>query len=252
MKETQAIVQRVRAMNADYQQIELASDEALDEMKAGQALLARPRQMRLTEQWEPYLREVWHPTYVSNRRITTELSARLRLEPGDVIDLIGPIGQPFKFRTSLRNVLLLAVNTSPIPLMMTVPQLLGNQVSVTLVLLGSAIAYPTTFLPPEVEIVHGDDPKTPLSWPNQVVSIGWADQVFAVVPRGDEVSAFRELWHRFSERRSEISKNYLFGVFQGLLPCGVGACEACMIATREGNKLPCTEGPAFDLHTLFG
>jgi hypothetical protein len=51
----------------------------------------------------------------------------------------------------------------------------------------------------------------------------------------------------FSELRAEIPSNYLFGVFQPILPCGVGACGACMIKAKGGSPLVCTQGPAFDL-----
>ena len=58
---------------------------------------------------------------------------------------------------------------------------------------------------------------------------------------------FGEIWRLFNELRADIPKNYLFGVFQPVLPCGVGGCHACMVRMKQGMRLVCTEGPAFDL-----
>jgi dihydroorotate dehydrogenase electron transfer subunit len=184
--------------------------------------------------------------------MTVEALTTDRYEPGDVIDMFGPIGRQFNYRNTLRNVLLVAYDTPPFPLLMTIPYLLGNSVSVTLVLLGAAAQYPTNLLPPEVEVIRGDDKANPMDWQNQVITIGWADQVFAVVPPGNELAYFERLWQVFNQRRADIGKFYLWGVFQSILPCGVGACDACMIRTQDGYRLPCVEGPALDLHTVFG
>jgi hypothetical protein len=48
--------------------------------------------------------------------------------------------------------------------------------------------------------------------------------------------------------RAEIPSNYLFGVFRPALPCGVGACQACMVRLRGGAlPLACADGPALDM-----
>jgi hypothetical protein len=82
------------------------------------------------------------------------------------------------------------------------------------------------------------------------MSIGLADQVFAVVRPDDEMRRFGELWRLFSQLRADMRKNYLFGVFQSVLPCGAGACSACMLRTRERTVLVCTDGPSLDLSAL--
>lgn len=250
MKESQAVVQRMRHLGGNYQQLELAVADYLSSIKPGQSLLARPKSLRTHHHWNPYLRDLWYPFHVSRDKITVEIVSPHHHAPGDVFDLIAPIGQPYRFRRTLRNVLLIAYNTYPFPLLMTIPWLLGNQVSVTLVLLDSASDYPTNHLPPEVEVLRGDNPAEPLSWSNQVTSIGWADQAFVIVPPGDELSHFERILQLFRERRAEVGTNYLFGAFQSINLCGVGACDACLIRTLEGNRLACTEGPAFDLTTL--
>ncbi|MEO0565571.1 MAG: hypothetical protein AAF125_25920, partial [Chloroflexota bacterium] len=219
-------------------------------IKPGQCLLTRRKQMRVEKRWDPYLRELWYPVHVSNKIIRVEIKTRDHYAVGDVVDTVAPIGTPFRFRRALRNVLLLAYDTPPFPLLMTIPWLLGNNVSVTLVLLGRAAEYPTEHLPPEIEVIRGDDPAAPMDWPGQVTTIGWADQVFALVPPGDELGMFGQVWATFDQRRADIGTNYLFGVFQGLLPCGIGACDACALSTKNGLVHACVDGPALDLATL--
>lgn len=250
-REAQAIIQRIRELNTDYIQLELAVPETLHDMKPGQALLVRPKSMRASQVWHPYMRELWHPVHVSRTKLTVEIPHTKAYALGDVLDLIAPIGQPFRFRAALRHVLLLAYNTPPFPLLMTIGWLLGNRVSVTLVLLGSANTYPTAHLPPEVEVIRAEGTEEPFAWQNQVTTIGLADQVFAVVPPADELTYFSQLWTVFQQRRADIGSNYLFGVFQSLTPCGIGACDACLVSIKdESPKHACVDGAALDLFTV--
>lgn len=239
MIESAAIIERTRQVNAGFQRIELAVDEALLQIKPGQTLLAR-----LNDRWDPYLREHWWPVGLRGEKLIVERPISETYQPGQTVNLIGLVGQPYRFRRTLRNVLLIAYDTPPIPLLMTIPWLLGNQISVTLVLLASARDYDTQHLPPEVEIVQGEDD---LSWANQVMTVGWADQVFVTVSPDDELGRFREIVEQFQARRADIQQNYLFGVFRPKLPCGTGACHACMLPLRKASPLVCVDGPAFDL-----
>lgn len=239
MKESEVIIERIRLINQKVQHLELAVDPALARVKPGQSLLARTH-----DTYNPYLPEQWWPIGLMNGRLLVERPSSERYDTGQVVMVLGLVGNPFLFRRTLRNVMLLAYDTAPTPLLMTIPWLLGNSVSVTLVLLGEATQYDTKHLPPQVEILTGDEQ---LNWANQVMTVGWADQVFAVVNRSDENAYFLRLLERMRDLRNDIPSNYLFGVFQPAVACAAGACHACMLAMREGTKLACTEGPAFDL-----
>lgn len=240
MRETQAIIERISRLNEHYQRLHLSVENYLKDVKPGQSLLAR-----LTDRWDPYLRELWWPVAAANSGLTVERPGSQRYEPGQSVSLLGPVGQPFRYRRTLRNVLLIAYDTAPTPLVMSVDWLLSNHISVTLVLAGKAALYPTQRLPPEVEVQHADES---LSWPNRVMTVGWADQVFVAVGQDDEMGRFGQIWTLFKELRAEIPKAYLFGVFQPAQPCGVGACQACLVPMRgHHNSLVCTEGPALDL-----
>jgi hypothetical protein len=241
MRQIEALVERIKHINNDYQHVELVVDEVMAKIKPGQSLLAR-----VNSDWNPYLRAHWWPVSLiqNQNKLLIERPASERYEPGQIINVLGLVGKPYRFRRNLRNVLLLAYNTPPTPLLMIIPWLLGNKISVTLVLGGEAANYPTKHLSPEVEIVQGDEQ---FNWPNQVMTVGWADQVFVTVPQANQLDHFREVYNRFEELRANLPQNYLFGAFNPILPCGEGACQACMIPTRDGTLLACTEGPAFDL-----
>jgi hypothetical protein len=241
MKETKALIERIKRVNAGYQRLELSVDESLLKIKPGQSLMAR-----LSENWNPYLLQQWWPVHLTRGKLIVERPDTERYEPGQIIPVLGLVGQPYRFRGSgsLRNVLLIAYDTPPTPLLMTIPWLLGNKISVTMVLLGSAAAYDTQHLPPEVEIELGNET---FEWQNQIMTLGWADQVFVTVGPDDEMSRFTTVISKFRQLRQDVPRNYLFGIFQPLLPCGSGACHSCMLRTTQGTSLVCTEGPAFDL-----
>jgi len=243
MNQTQAIIERVRRVSDSHQRLSLAVESSVLNIKPGQSLLVRQ-----TNNWEPYLRETWYPVSIDNNLLVVERPGAQHYAPGSVIDLIAPIGSPFRFRKTLRSILLIAQDTPPTPLLYALLPLLVNRIAVTLVLLGSARTYATEHLPPEVEIVRGDGDG--LTWQNQVTAVGWADQVLAVVSPDREMEQFRALWLLFRDLRADIPANYLFAVHTPTLPCGVGACGACTVRLQGGTALACVEGPALDMTRL--
>lgn len=249
MRETQAYIERIRRVSRDYQRLELAVDKSLSALLAGQAVLARRVEKDYEVQhWHPYLRELWFPVEILDSNIiVVERPAAFDYQPSQLLSLIGPVGKPFRFRRKLRNVLLIVYDTPPTSLLMMLPALLSNDASVTMVMMGTARLYDTSHLPVEIEIVHADDD---LSWQDMVMTLGWADQVFVLVGSSDELGNFSDVMALVRERRNDVPANYIFGVFQRQLPCAVGACYACVLRSKEGSKLQCVDGPAFDLTTL--
>ena len=249
MKETQAYIERVKRVNREYQRLELAVDQSLAAMLAGQAMLVRRIDKDYeSERWDPYLREVWFPVEIQASNIlVVERPARAHYLPGQLLSILGPVGQPFKFRQKLRNILLIVYNTTPTALLLMLPPLLSKQVSITMVLMGTARQYETSHLPQEVEVIQADEN---LAWPDMVMTLGWADQVFVLVGQGSELGYFADVMRLMRERHADIPANYVFGLMQRNLPCGVGACHACVIQLRGAQKLQCVDGPAFDLTDL--
>jgi len=246
VRETQAYIERVTRVNRQHQRLALAVDRSLASMRAGQSMLVRLIDKDYeVEHWDPYLRELWFPVEIQASNIVmVERPARMHYLPGQLLSVIGPIGQPFRFRQKLRNVLLIAYDTTPAALLLMLQPLLAKRVSVTLVLIGSARQYESNHLPEEVEVFKANDDMT---WPDMVMTLGWADQVFVLVGQGNEQGSFSDIMRLMRERHSEIPANYVFGVVQRDLPCGVGACHACAMRLRGARKLQCLDGPAFDL-----
>jgi dihydroorotate dehydrogenase electron transfer subunit len=247
MKDTRARIERIALLNPHTLNLDLAlEDESLRQVKPGQSFLARVGNKTSEAQaWYPYLRDRWWLTGITGREeLRVQVPNNRLYETGQIVQLLGPIGQPYAFRRNLRNVLLLAYDTDPTPLVVMTPALLKHNVSVTLVLLGTARNTYTDHLAPETEVIRGGDK---LEWADMVMTLGWADQIFAVVGQDDELYRFRELYEVIKNKRNDLPEKYLFGVFRPPLPCGVGACDACRVTLTGGWRSACTDGPAFDL-----
>jgi hypothetical protein len=248
MRETLASIERVTRLNAHLQRIHLSIEEPLQALKPGQTVLARRNWGAGPEQWQPYLREHWWPVTLKPGQMTVDRPAHLPYEPSQQYTLLGPVGKPFAYKRTIRQVLMLAYDTLPTPLLMSTEWLLSNKVNTTLVLSGQATDYPVSELPKELEVIRADDK---LQWPNRVMTVGWADQVFVAVGQDDEMARFKAVIELFKDLRAELPKQYLFGVSQIIQPCGIGACQACTISLHGGEYLlACLDGPALDLMTL--
>src|SRR5690606_21407025 len=151
MRETQAIIERVRRISADLQQIDLSTDPSLSQLQPGHSLFAH---LLENTQFTPYLREQWFPIAVGAARVVVELPPQQRYHPGQVVSLLTPVGRPIPLRANVQRVLLIAHDTLPTPFILLTQQLIANQVAVTLVLSGTALRYPLELLPPEIEVVQ--------------------------------------------------------------------------------------------------
>lgn len=237
MNDLAAIIERVRRVSATTQRLDVAVEGA-DRIQPGQHFLAR-----LTESWDPYLREPWIPVKAGAKTVTIELPTGTIYQPGQVAYLLGPIGQPILLTEGARTLLLIAYDTTPTSLLMLANAALRRKMSVTLALVGAARNYALEALPPELEIVRGDDHG---EWADQRASIGWADQIVAVALPHD-TTRYSKLLEMTLRVRVELPHGYVSGLFQPTLPCGVGACRACLVACHRQEALACLEGPSFDL-----
>src|ERR1700712_3389992 len=67
MKESQAIIERVRQINPTHQQLHLTVEPSLSNLRPGQTGPARSG-----GRWDPYLREQWWPVGIGNNRLVVE------------------------------------------------------------------------------------------------------------------------------------------------------------------------------------
>jgi len=245
-RETHATIERTRHLSKDLQRIDLGLPKELARLKPGQSLLARPGQG-----WEPYLAENWIPVALDKHIVTIERPAGVNYLPGQAVTLLGPVGAPFPMRPGMRSLLLMALDTMPTPLILLTSLAVHLKIGITLVLGGRAREYPVKALPPEVEVVEGDLEH---GWPNQVTTVGWADQVIAVANPRYRHQVYPALLEKLRQLRADIPKRFVLGLFDLPMPCGVGACGGCGVTCKDGeDRLVCLDGPALDLEEVnFG
>jgi hypothetical protein len=240
MHQRQAIIERIRRISAGVQRLELAVEPPQQTPSGGQFFLART-----TATYDPYLREAWLPVALSDKTIIVERPTRYQYLPGQVIDLIGPLGKPFPVRDSARTLLLIAYEATPSIFLLMLQSALARNSAATLVLIGQARHYPLEALPSALEVIRAEHHET---WTERAQHIAWADQIFAVAPPPYDVPAYLRLLEDAQRIRHTVSAELLYGIFQPPMPCGVGACQACLVRLQNGDEAPaCTDGMAFDL-----
>ena len=164
---------------------------------------------------------------------------------GDVLDLLGPLGDGFRVHPESRSLLLAAGGIGIAPLVFLAEEATAAGRSVRL-LVGCGTAsevYPQRLLPAGVETVVATED----------CSLGEAGMVTDLLPRyvpdADQVFACGPLpmYRRLSEMGSLFGSRSVQVTLEGVLGCGVGACLGCSIETRNGRKLVCKDGPVFEL-----
>src|SRR5260221_11584325 len=177
MQQAQAIIERVRRVSSTTQRIDIAVDKSQRSVGAGQLFLAR-----MTESLDPYLREPWTPVRREGSSVIVERPVTQNFSPGDVVNLLGPVGKPIPLREAAHSLLLIAYDSAPTALLMLAETALAKGLSVALALVGAALNYSLETLPQEIEIIRGDASDPNGAWPNQSETLRWADQIVAVTP----------------------------------------------------------------------
>lgn len=190
--------------------------------------------------------------------------------PGARLDLLGPLGAPFAPDARTRHLLLAGAGPA-LPALIFLAAAASAQGAATVLLAAAPAADrlpPPFLLPPDCEYqssAEGADALPAMLAPPPPAPAGkgkkaraappapagppplaWADQLCAALPEpllgpaADAVCAARLRWER----------GFAQVVLAGPAPCGVGACLACLVETREGARLRCKDGPVFDLRDL--
>lgn len=168
-----------------------------------------------------------------------------RRAEGDVLSLLGPLGNHFDIHPESRSLLLAAGGIGVAPLVFLAEEATAANRSVRL-LVGCGTAsevYPERLLPAGVETVIATED----------CSLGESGMVTDLLPRyvpnADQVFACGPLpmYRRMSEMSSLFGSRSVQVTLEAVLGCGVGACLGCSIETRNGRKLVCKDGPVFEL-----
>jgi dihydroorotate dehydrogenase electron transfer subunit len=177
-------------------------------------------------------------------------------QPGDPLEMLGPLGEGFALNRKTGNLLLVAGGMGIAPLRAVADEALEKGCSVVLAM-GARTAgelYPAPLLPPQIEVHLATDDGSAgrrglvsdlLSDPDLAL-LTWADQVMACGPNAmldnlaEAIRAGRMRWRRGFAQVS----------LEERMACGVGACLGCVVRTRKGYQRVCREGPVFDLKDI--
>ncbi len=231
-----------------------------------------------TRAWEPFLRQSLFPVAIEAQgeavhwtlllplaagalrlpyplRAETAAAAFLHdLSPGDTLNLLGPYGTGYQVEARTRALLLVAdVPHAPL-LLPLVEESLNRGARVTLLLDAGAAesaaerAATATALAPLLPIAvelraeaHADVAAA------VAATSAWADQICLALPSVD----YAQIAEKLRRARLRISPGDLQALAQAPLPCGVGACLACVVdLAGGGHTRACIHGPVFDLTRL--
>jgi dihydroorotate dehydrogenase electron transfer subunit len=152
------------------------------------------------------------------------------LEPGATLDLIGPLGAGFSLPAGASRLLIIAEQPARILALMRTA--LAQHWSVAWHWREAVPAWAAALLPPDVEFHSGA---------LIAETIEWAEVVILDVPDPAEVA------ERVRALRPLRPAGFIQTLRVPLMPCGVGACQACWVETARGRKLACVEGPIFSI-----
>jgi len=227
------------------------------------AALAQPGQfamVRCSEGYDPLLRRPLSIHRVAPLSSPSQLALLFSVvgrgtnwlaqrKEGEMIDLLGPLGQGFVLSPQSRNFLLVAGGLGIAPLVALAERGVAEGVQVTL-LLGAptrAQLYPADLLPPHIRVLpateDGSAGKRGVVTDLMAGLASEADQVFACGPTS--------MYSAMATQGAQILKGKSVQVsLETRMGCGMGYCYGCAIETKEGMRSVCQDGPVFDLKDI--
>ena len=193
-----------------------------------------------------------------------------RTQPGESLEMLGPLGRPFERDQRTRHVLLVAGGLGMAGVRSMADEALAQGCDVT-VLFGAASAahvYPSSLLPDEVEYVVATDDGS-FGHKGFVTELipqfeAWADQCFACGPqpmlaalarlaagRRQRLGVARLGAKRSTTRNAPLGsaqarrRAWLQVSMEQNMGCAVGACLGCVVMGVDGPQRVCREGPVF-------
>lgn len=154
---------------------------------------------------------------------------RALLLPGNTVDLIGPLGKALPIHPADSTRLLVA-SEDPGPLL---PLAVG---ATAVLLLGRP--YPLGSLAAEIEVRVGHLPTLMKEYAR------WASLTAVYTAPHRPAGLLAAL------RAAGFDGQRVYGYTDVVMPCGVGACRACWVSTRNGAVLACETGPWLTLSEL--
>jgi len=198
-----------------------------------------------------------------------------KMQAGNKIDVLGPLGKGFDTASDSKNLLLVGGGIGIAPLIF-LAQYASPQYQVTLIHGANTAAQIYPFpslraealsiakgqrsnlspLPEKVQFIPVTEDGT-LGRKGMVTDIlpdflGWADQICACGPLDMYKAMSLILNPSLSKEEGEKRNNLRCQVsLEVRMGCGIGACRSCTINTRHGLKQVCRDGPVFELNDIL-
>lgn len=171
---------------------------------------------------------------------TQWLSSR---NPGDTLNILGPLGNGFQIHHGSRNLLLIAGGIGIAPMVFLTEKALSDGFSVKLIIGAKTTSqlYPETIERAEVIRITEDGSSGEKGLVTDLLPslVTWADQLFACGPV-PMYRAMADMAGMFQGKSVQI-------LMERVMACGVGACRGCALTTTAGIQMVCSNGPVFEL-----
>jgi len=171
------------------------------------------------------------------------------LPPGSALRMLGPWGRPFSRDALARHAVLLGAGLRLLGLVALASALVEDGVAVV-VLHDAPTA--TDLVPPallpaaaEYQVATADGSAGIVGTALDLLPplLSWADALYAALPAGAYIS-LRDRVHR---HRLRPRRGFASVLAEAPLACYAAACDGCAVSLRNGYRLLCKDGPAFDL-----
>lgn len=166
-----------------------------------------------------------------------------RARSGDIIDILGPLGNGFNLMPSSREILLVAGGVGLAPLVSLAEDAAKKGMRVNLAY-GTATdqRYSKEMLPDGIRLVEFTDDgscgRRGLVTECVPDFLDAVDQIFACGPL--------PMYRALAKQQNLMGKNAQVSL-ETRMACGLGVCYGCTIKTRSGLKQVCHDGPVFNL-----
>lgn len=184
--------------------------------------------------------------YSAVGRGTEWLSQR---KAGELVDLLGPLGNGFETYPSSRNLLLVAGGVGIAPLLALAEHAKAKELKFRLIIgeKNAAKIYPEHLMPSGIKVIvvteDGSLGQKGLVTDVLPQFISEADQVFVCGPLPMYL-AIAKMGKKLGNKPTQV-------LLETVLGCGVGACLSCSIETKRGRKLVCKDGPVFEFRDII-
>jgi len=232
-----------------YQRLRLHTPDMAIRIQAGQFV---------TADLGKALRQPLLPATVTKEEIELLLPAThplARTHPGQKVNLLGPLGRPFRLPQPPCRLLLIA-DATHLPLLLPAASRAtaeGYLLALLLAAPTAAAVYPLSRLPPamEIHLLTADgsagqsgsllDQEGPLPR-----LLAWADRALLAA----DPTLYPRLAETVRNTRMDPGADFAQAILLPTIVCGVGACLGCAVTTRRGYRQACSDGPTFDLLEL--